>query len=765
MGKKRFIFFAVISVLIAGLLFFTAFLNVSSYRNNYLSSMATNNYIVLDSVVSKIEYALGYGKSMENYYGIESIFDEAGRYCNVESRFITNISGEHMYGDELPQNFASHAEELRLSEEDVIYWTDDSRQFILTKVMKNGVHEACFGISYDSDELYDLVKPEISRVYRHAGFAALAGILLFAALFFFTKHGYVLKKLLMITIPVIILANLLFAGRSYFTFTEGYYTMMDKSASLLLEKVRDDISKVVSNGIPYNELNDMDTYFQRMVENNDQVDQVRLAFSLPDNGYSVELKRDALGKNAFLTADISQDYVNDKIRSVIMSIAAAVITSIMIAAEVLVFVMDIMQNPQKRRKRITIERNDTTWQSIGVIRGLSFAFAFFRYMSMAFMSIVLTQIYQPVVLFGREIPYDILMSFPMSAQIFVSMITAYLSGSVITRFSWKPVALTGILTMSAGTFASALADAPLQFIAAQMIVGIGLGFVKTALDVYVVVVASEEDMDRYTSNSNSSIVVGMSCSASIGAGIAGVFGYSGAYIVMSVMGVFVALLMLIFGQDVKQLTKADDKKEHGEKKKLLSLKDIDFGFVRYILFMILPYFFTMMFVDYFFPVYSDGHGLSTDMIGYVMLAYGIVTSYIGAFLCNIVSRRFTPVRMMSILLLILGGSFFLFGVKDKIVFAVIIVLLIGASDGIMPSMQFDYLYNLPLSKRLGFSKTLGIEGFFSSAIGGVAPLVFGVVMMRGTKGLLLVAAFLAFCAVCFSFFDKRKGRCGDAENT
>ena len=333
------------------------------------------------------------------------------------------------------------------------------------------------------------------------------------------------------------------------------------------------------------------------------------------------------------------------------------------------------------------------------------------------------------------------------------MITSYISGSVMSKRGWKNAALFGVLVMSAGTLASAFASAPVPFILAQMCVGVGLGFAKMGIDVYAVVVSSEADMSVYTANSNASIIVGFSCSALIGALLAGIFGYSGAYIVMSVLGILVFLLIFFFGMDVQQEKKAAAREPAAGKNR----RDlIDLHFVSYILFIILPYFFLMMFVDYFFPVYAVSQGVSMEVIGYVMLFYGMATAYIGTSLCERLTKRFSSVTLMIFTLIVLGIAVFVFAVRNEFVLAAAIVLLLGIADGIMPSAQFDYLYHLPLSGRIGFSRTLGIEGFFSSLIGALAPIVFGFVMLRGNFGLVIVAA--ATFAAALLFFLANRGR-------
>ncbi|MBR0091274.1 MAG: hypothetical protein IJP92_06220, partial [Lachnospiraceae bacterium] len=182
-------------------------------------------------------------------------------------------------------------------------------------------------------------------------------------------------------------------------------------------------------------------------------------------------------------------------------------------------------------------------------------------------------------------------------------------------------------------------------------------------------------------------------------------------------------------------------------------KTADVRFPVYILFVIIPYFFIMMYTDYFFPVYANSVGVTTDVIGYVMLAYGIATAYIGTKLCPKLIKRVPAALLMPLLLLILAGSFLAFALHNMLVFAVLIVLMIGVIDGIMPSLQFMYVYSLPFAKRIGFSKALGIEGLFSNMIGAVAPVIFGVVMMYGNSGLGIVAVMIAVCAVLFAFIN------------
>ena len=81
---------------------------------------------------------------------------------------------------------------------------------------------------------------------------------------------------------------------------------------------------------------------------------------------------------------------------------------------------------------------------------------------------------------------------------------------------------------------------------------------------------------------------------------------------------------------------------------------------------------------------------------------------------------------------------------------------IALCDGIMPSLQFKYLYSLPSARRVGFSRMLGIEGFFSGAISAAAPIVFSMVTMYGNAAFMAAAAVFLTCGILFYWNSRKK---------
>ena len=102
----------------------------------------------------------------------------------------------------------------------------------------------------------------------------------------------------------------------------------------------------------------------------------------------------------------------------------------------------------------------------------------------------------------------------------------------------------------------------------------------------------------------------------------------------------------------------------------------------------------------------------------------------------------------------------MFSVYNNITLAICMVLLIALCDGIMPSLQFKLVYNLPTTQKIGFSRALGIEGFFTGAISAVAPMVFSFVMTKGNTGFMIASGIVAVCAFLFGSINVKGDKGG-----
>ena len=766
--KRNLLFILIVSVTISVLLALSSVLNIVSFRNTYLDATASNSAIVASGTVNKIEYTLKYGKSLDNYYGIEELFEELqSLYGYLNQAYIADSTGDVLY----KSTFTAHSDKpaqlgnmitAALENGENQLWLEGETQQVLLPIRdRAGNAIACLGLSYDTSMLDATILTYVDDTLLYTVAAIGAGVCLLVLLFFLIKHGFQYKSLLLIVIAVVVAANVFFGIAAYSVFSNGYLALTHHTSDIFHQKISSDVSSVVSKGVNYNELAGIDQYFADMVTRSDELKSIRLVSGSENVAVSeyvntYPLTADSSGNDGLLVIEVSQQYVESKITTILIEIVVSIITALMIAAEVIIFILAALTSKDRvtrLRAKAILKEKDACYQPEGIVRGLNFFFSLFRYMAMAFVSLVIIDIYKPVVIFGVELPYELVISLPLTAQMISSMLGSFISGKLSDRFGWKTTACTGIALMAAGSLLCALSNSSLPFIGSQLIFGLGLGVAKTAVDLYAVMVSSEEKMEDYTSNANASCIVGLSCASAIGAIIAGALGYSGAYFVMAIMGILVMLLIVLFGQNVLGGEEAEKSPEDMPKPRKKGAFDLQF--VAYILFLVLPYYFVIMFVDYLFPVFANTQGMTTAQIGYVFLAYGVATSYIGTFLCRVLTKKVRTILLMSALVMALAAGLGVFSMYNNITLAVSMVLLIALCDGIMPSLQFKLVYNLPTTRKIGFSRALGIEGFFTGAISAVAPMVFSFVMTKGNTGFTIASGVVAACALLFGGINRK----------
>lgn len=754
--NKKIMFISIISIMIAMLVSITSILNIVSLRNKYIETVAENNAIVSTGVVNSLEYSLKYGKSLENFYGIDDLLIEVKDICPyVDKVYIVDDSEEIRYEKKFKEDTTNKIEDISEYFNKLInlderyqYWIDQNYQNILIGIRdKDGVTIGALGINYNNELLNNEFKPIANKLIISTIIPILMGIIIFIILFEIIKHNFEFKRLLAIIIPIIICSSIACGVLSYSIYKNAYTDLTLQTADMFYKKIEMDIHKVTDKGIKLEEIVGFESYFSEMIAETDQIEHVALTDHKATDDYIYY----SLVKNRnFIKIKKSKQFITDKLKDIIIEIIVSIITAILIAAEVMFFIISIFTHItelSKDKKRTVYKDIDKDVLPVGIVRGLFFFFAMFQYMSMAFVPVVMAEIYRPI--FG--LPYEIVMCIPITAQIFVSIFSAWICGKIITKRGWRPVAMFGMTFMIIGAIMASFSSEPILFICAQIVLGFGLGCAKTSFDIFGVIVPSSKNIEEYTSSSNAGLIVGMSCSAAIGGIIASVVGFSGAFLVMAGFGVFVIVLTNIFAKNIIQPA-PKIKEDHKQKEK----QQFDFRFMSYILFMVIPYFFISMYLDYFFPVFADSKGITTATIGHVFLLYGIATSYIGAYLCRFLTKHIKNIVLMSTLLLSLGIFMGTFAMSDTLILAIAFVLYIAVVDGIMPSLQYRFVFSLGTSKRLGISYALGIEGAFSSAIRGIAPLVFGLAMMYGNKGLMVSGIVVIICAIVFFILNSKE---------
>ena len=177
MKAKKWIFVVIIGLFIAAVVFFNTVLNMSSFRSSYVEAETENNLVVLETILERIEYGLRYGKELDNYYDLESIFADTEKYCHSDAFFICDTECTGLYGVEVPSWASSEIKENPTTYE------EDGNTWLLSPIHKGTETAGYVGIRFtvDLDEASELT----DRMYRTAIWISAGGILLFVILFAF----------------------------------------------------------------------------------------------------------------------------------------------------------------------------------------------------------------------------------------------------------------------------------------------------------------------------------------------------------------------------------------------------------------------------------------------------------------------------------------------------------------------------------------------------------------------------------------------------
>lgn len=761
--RKNVIVSVGIGFLLCVLMISCAALNLESFKNSYYEALGDGNEAIAKSIVKQLEYSLQYGKTLTNYYGIDEFFreieDSGGQ---VVRSFILDEMGQVLYQSDSSSAFSAsnEAEDAlkQVAQGQPARWHNSETQTLLLPIsLPEKDTYASFGITYDIHSISAQMDTFSRHIYAVSFGVSCAALAALWALMRLVPHRFQIKRIVFILAPLVIISNLVLGIFAYQTFRQGYGDIVRTSMEQFEKKAAWDINKVVSQGVYYTELYEIDAYYSEMLSGVEPIDSVLFSLdgfdsSISENAIVRRLPPDAVGQEMMIAIVPNQNYLQEHLNGIVLDMLVNVSLSLLMMIEMLLFLLAFAE--MKRPSPVALVRDPKiSTQPVGIARGLNFCFCLFQYMSLAFVSVVLVSIYRPIFIFSWEIPKSLVLGLPLSIQIFTSMVTSGLAGIVVSKSGWKPVTVWGILIMIAGTVLAGCSKEPSLFLLAQLVIGIGLGFSKTAFDVYSTLVACDDEISLYTSNTNAAAIIGMSCASALGGVLAGSIGYSNTYFIIAVVGLLTAILFHTCGQNILERA-APEKAPTSAPDKVGHKAPVDLRFLSYLLFLILPYSFIMEFVDYFFPVFANSVGVGTDQVGYVLFVYGLVSAYLGTWLCNRLSKRWHCAAIIVATLLALCVGIGVFAIYPGLVMAIAVVMLIALSDGLMPSQQFQYVYDLPTSKRIGFTKALSIEGVIGGAIRGISPMIFSLIMAYGMHGLYWVAAIVLLCGAAFAIIHR-----------
>lgn len=771
-------------LLVTLVLLFSAYLNIGSFRSNYVKSLIGSYSVAGGEARRQIEYALLYGKSLENFANIEEILalipedTPAIRAVSIilpDGRIVFDLQGP-VSARQLPNALFDKADFSEDHKHNAFTWMlyeEDYHAFLpIHDRQENWV--GTLGLAFDSDAVD---QQTLSFLLRGAGYMMTVGLgallllaLLLAMVRVVDRDGNIHhRRVAWLLIVVLSAAQLANAAVNITQFKQGYPELLRENAQLTGTIIRKTIEGVIAKGVSYPELVGVDDWFASILEATPEIghidietDQGDILFStdlIPgkamaseamdgagtaglgragngqvEEGYSLHLpmKADASGGTATLDLVLAEEHVSGKVFDLVLDAATMLITSFFFMGELVIFFGLML------KRRVAIERSrlagavSLMQDREDLVRPLAFLLLLSGYLSVSFIPLRMIELYEP--LFGLS--RTVIIGLPITVEMFGAFLSSLFIGHAIDRRGWRPAFLGGILVFGIGTALSGLASTAQDFIAARGIVGLGYGVAWMALRGLVAAGESGRAQTKGFSVLNAGIFAGQNCGAVLGAMLAERLGfdivfYLAAALVPATIGF---ALLLVPNMHLKPT------EEPGHWLQRTRNFFGDPSLLAFLLLVTIPSAAVGMFLNYFFPIFAHSLGISQGNIGRGFLAYGVCMIYIGPLLIRLIGNRRNARQMMVIAGFLGVLSLTVFTLNPSFATAVAAVVLLGISESLGLVSQNSFFINLPAALAFGRGKALSVFSAIKKAGQMLGPSVFGLATILGTlPGIALIA--------------------------
>jgi predicted MFS family arabinose efflux permease len=766
--------FIIASLLVILLTFsFSSFMNIFSFRNSYANSYISSLSVSALDQVRKIEYAIAYGKNLENFYRIQDILLEIQNQFSVDDVIVLDAKGNPLYSilnEEVDRSFSQEIYPRAVRGMDSL---KEDKQY--ESFSKSGFYYVFYPIENRKNirEGSLLVKFSQSIVNKETNFyitsniknsIILSVIAIITIIFFFTvvpfvnSDGTIRKKVLLGMILFSIGATQLGGGViDYLLFQRGYEQIALERARLTAAGIKKDITTVVEKGASFSKIKSIKEWLDQIkitvpeIENivvsdekgivrhsTENYNQISLSQSESEN--KTALVSEEGSNDFFLTVNISIEYINNKLRDIVLDSLTLILTTLFFTIEVtlfvIIYILGIHQN-----KVVAVENRESKPLDVNLIRFLSFLFFMCFAISFSFIALRMKELYTPI----PGIEEKVILGLPISMEMLFAAIATLSAGFFIERRGWRPIFLWGVAFFAIGTFLSGYFTYSLAFALARGVAGIGYGLCLISMVSFVVTYTSNSEQRTFgIASHNAGLYAGINCGVVIGGMTAERIGYQNTFYIEFVISILIGIFALLIFPNILPKKKedseqADTKKEMGMFSYIFQWKVLSF-----FLFLIIPISMSGMFLIYYFPLFAKELNVSSSNISRAFLINGLLIAYIGPLLTSILNKHFKASYLLIFSYIILIAGLVVFAIYGSLLAAFMTVILIGLSESFGLAMQNKYILGFEATKQFGSSKAISLYNLVRKIGQVLGPMIFAMFLILGPqKGIGLIAALFS----------------------
>lgn len=768
--------------LVTIVLLFSGFLNIESFRTTYLTSLIGSYSVSGGEVRRQIEYAVKYGKSLENFAHITALLSQIPRDTPaIENVRIMRPDGQVLYDLQGPVSGVWAPDPLRVRADfrsgqatDAIRWALHEGMYHAFLPIRDraGAWIGTLDLQFSSATVDDRTT---AYLYASAGYMVAIGIgaLLLLALLLAKVRVIDLDwriqhlKFSVLLILVLILAQLAYAGLNIRMFQQAYPAIVQENSLATANLIRKTIEEVIAKGVRYSDFVAIESWLGRIIESSPEIGRIDILVNTDDARYSTDpaasrtappeslwlrlsMQADASGATATLGMSLSASHLTGKVLDLALDAATILIAAFFFMGEMVVFLGLML------KKRLAKERSRQTGKPVAMedeedlVRPLAFLLLLSGYLSVSFIPLMMRELYEP--LFGLS--PTVVLALPISAEMFGAFVSSLFIGHWIDARGWRPAFLGGLAIFGLATAFSGAATSALEFIVARAGVGLGYGAAWMGLRGLVAAGTSGTAQTKGFTVLNAGIFAGQNCGAVLGAMLAERLGFSTVFYIAAALVVGTAGFTLVTVRNHHLQRTQEPGAWHRRARNFFG----DPSLLAFLFLVTIPSAAVGMFLNYFVPLYAHSLGISQGNIGRTFLLYGICIIYAGPWLVRLLSRRFAPRAMMA-----MGGflgvlSLTIFSVQPSFTTVIMAVIILGLAESVGLVSQNTYFLNLPAALAYGRGKALSIFSAIKKGGQMLGPAAFGAATMLGAAtGVGLVAAAYFAATASFVALGRKQG--------
>ncbi|MCF8166993.1 MAG: MFS transporter [Rhodoferax sp.] len=777
-SKIRSLFIASTLLILLLALGFGATLSSGSFKKSMTESYVSSFVINGGESVRKIEYALKYGKQLDNFFGIQEILQEV-KTTNADVKDVKVIlaDGRIPYSLETSEGVAMASgplmadirQMMRSGGKKTSWQILDKKYNVLIAITDpNGQAIGAMDIVFDENVIAPHANAFEATIMQQTLVAGLIAALL---LVIFLLRIQVVdastgklrtRQLLTVVLLVIGSCQAILTTLTIVEFQPVYLSTVHRNHALVGQLVQKNLEKVTAKGVPYSNLENVERWMGSIPEAMPEIESILLtdgasktlystqradavdnasylAGLKPESTTRVALQSDASGAKAEAVIALSSAYIASKNRAIVIDALTLLVTTILFSVEIVLFLGLYFGHQAASHRAGHIPTKKRALGDISVVRPQAFVFFLAASMATSFLPVILKN-YDPI--FGLS--ENIFLGLPLTIEIFASIVSTMVTGFLLDRHGWRPPFIAGLFIVAAGTLLSALSSSALVFLLARLIVGTGYGFAWMSLRGYVAQSGSAESQTTGFAALNSGIYAGINCGVILGAFLIERLSYSGIFwIALVFMGVAIAFSLAFTANQMPAPVIHRPTRAY-KRKSLVFDPQVQLMFVT----VAIPTAICLMFLNYFVPVYAKTIGVTPSDVGRLFLLYGLCVVYLGPVLSRTVIKKYSFKVSTTVSFLLIICGLLLFGFMPNPITCAIAVLTLGLSDGIGLVAQNNYFLSLKAVQRHGVGKSLGIFSIVKKIGQTMGPMVFGWLSVMesgiGVLGIVFAVALLFF---------------------